>query len=182
MFVKFFNLPCAKYYYSFPKLLSLFEGKSSFSSILFLPDFFNLFFFNQSLRNLDIFVGLSISISNNISYTKSLILNIFNFAKCLNLDISNLHFIFSKIGLLSLLEFGAVKNLSYFSTSFSNNTNIGKSIFYFCGVDLDNINLNYFLQSSFLIYQGSFYHNNLELFNLILPVSVYTEGQHSYLI
>lgn len=161
----------------------MFEGKSSFSSTLFLPDFFNLFFFHQSLRNLDIFVGLSISISNNIFYTKSLILNIFNFAKCLNLDISNLHFVFSKIGLLSLLEFGAIKNLSYFSKSFLNNTlDKGKSIFYFCGIDLDNINLNSFLQSSFLIYQGFFYHNSLELFNLILPVSVYTEGQHSYLI
>lgn len=157
----------------------MFEGKLSYSSTLFLPDFFNLFFFNQNLRNLDIFVGLSISISNNILYTKSLILNIFNFAKYLNLDISNLHFVFSKIGLLSLLEFGAVKNLSYFS---KNINNIGKSIFYFCGVDLDNINLNSLLQSSFLIYQGSFYHNSLELFNLILPVSVYTEGQFCYLI
>lgn len=85
------------------------------------------------------------------------------FAKGLGLGIYNLHFVFPKLGLLSLLELGIIKDLSsfsfYFSTKFASLTD--KPIFYFCGVDLDNIDLQFFLQSAFIIYQGFFYHNIL---------------------
>lgn len=104
-------------------------------------------------------------ILNSSFYTKSLIFSTFIFLKNLRLNIKNFHFIFSKISRISLSEIGIVNNFKMPSIYLKNNfvNNSSKSIFYFCGVDLDTIYLNLFLQNSFIIYQGYFYHTFLNI-------------------
>jgi NADH-quinone oxidoreductase subunit G len=181
--LNFLTYPVQNISNSFSDILNMFEGKTAFSTNAFLHDFFGLVYFNFNLRILDLFIGLTFAVTNNIVYTKFLVINAFVFIRNLNLDISSLHLVFGKIGSLSLLEFGAVKNLFPQTPKFLQSLLMskGKPIFYFCGVDLDNINMSIFMQTVFLIYQGSFYHAAIDLISLVLPVTVYTESNLHFL-
>jgi len=89
----------------------------------------------------------------------------------------NIHIVSSNLGKLSLYECGALSLVTNIKI------NIKNSFLYLCGVDLDKFSDVILDNSSFIIYQGSFYSHRIDSFvNLILPTSVYTEGVYHYLI
>jgi len=181
--LNFLTYPVQNISNSFSDIVNLFEGKSAYSSNFFLIDFFSLVFFNYNLRILDLFIGLTFSLVNFVYYAKHIVLNAFLFMRNLHLNISNLHLVFSKIGNISMLEFGVVKNFLALPANLFRGTPAVKSkpILYFVGLDLDVIKLNLFNQSAFLVYQGFFYHPLVDKFNLVLPVSVYTESDFHFI-
>ena len=116
--LNFLTYPVENVINNFSYIFPFFEGKIYFLKYILLSDFSNLYFFSIICRSLDIFVGSSVIVNNTKLYTKNIMSNLISLISLLKLSFSNLHFIFSKIGFLSLLEFGMVKNLSYYVKNF----------------------------------------------------------------
>jgi hypothetical protein len=105
-------------------------GRLSIIRHFLLYDFFNLSYFNKTLKHFDIFVGMSYLQRLD---SKGLLFSLFYFLQNLNLIYSNLHIISLKMGRLNSFEF----NLVNFNINSSLITVSRKLIkfFYLCGID-----------------------------------------------
>lgn len=161
-------------------LVHLLEGKNIFLRNFYFKDYFNLGFFNKNSLDLNIFLGNSFLTRADSS---GLVDGLIFFFKRLQLSFSNLHFISSYLGKLTFFELGLGSIVNSVSTISNNISNFTSSFIYFCGVDLENLNLCLINENTFVVFQGSFFSQKLlDVVNLILPSTVYTEEASSYII
>jgi len=148
-------------------------GKFPMTKMFFIRDYYNLIYFNTLKCNLNVFVGSSFL---RRSDSADLFLTLLKTSELLDLSFSSFNILSSHLGRISYAEFGVIPSASQFSNVEHS------SFFYLCGVDVESLSsrMSSFLSSNFSTFQGSFLSSKIS-FNLILPVSVYTEGVFSFI-
>jgi len=160
-------------------LFKFFEGSFFISKSFLNTDVYNLDYLNYILRDFNIFIGLSYLQRLD---GQSLLFSLLLFLESQYLSVSNLNVISLKMGRLIASELGLISTCSSMRIAKRFIYNLDKSFIYFCGLDLTLLPVYLINSNSFIVFQGSFFVNmTLTCIKLILPVSVYTENELSYL-